>query len=440
MQTRTVLELYSGIGGLHYSVLQAFINYLNESQYNDFNITDKKTNIHKICEEEQNINDIVNKTDTPMTNTFENAFQFFSLDLNPNANETYYHNFKENCIYLNDKKSINIFFKNICMDKLYKQKKNIFDLNRENEDVCYNAKGIDNVHTSADTTNSDNNKNYIIQMDINNLTVDFFEHHKFYMLLMSNPCQPYTRLNHKFKQIDLNLLFSEYSIGEKCIESSDQKDVIQKNVKKTDYITATSINNSNKKIDEKNTKNNLYHVNNLNIEKAVKFLNKEKDTRSNSFIHVCNLLQNIKKENLPEYIFIENVKNFEISYSFLYFLNSIKSNYNFKTYLLSPLQFGIPNERLRFYCICKKKKKEKDVFSKSTINNKKIYTSAQIAGLYNNSLKPTTFLSFKNILKKKEATFYTPSLITYLDQNEHYVIPCYSLKNINMYNNKLNNF
>ncbi|EDV28696.1 uncharacterized protein TRIADDRAFT_49657 [Trichoplax adhaerens] len=56
------------------------------------------------------------------------------------------------------------------------------------------------------------------------------------------------------------------------------------------------------------------------------------DARTSSFLHVIDLL--IKMENPPKYILLENVKGFETSAAR-------------NEFLLTPLQFGIPNSRLR---------------------------------------------------------------------------------------------
>jgi tRNA (cytosine38-C5)-methyltransferase len=74
------------------------------------------------------------------------------------------------------------------------------------------------------------------------------------------------------------------------------------------------------------------------------------DPRTNSFLHLLNLLDNIHR--LPSYLFIENVVGFEKSAVCELFLQIMKNkNYQTFQFHLSPLQFGIPNDRPRYYCI-----------------------------------------------------------------------------------------
>ena len=57
---------------------------------------------------------------------------------------------------------------------------------------------------------------------------------------------------------------------------------------------------------------------------------------------------------LPSFLLVENVRGFESSETrniYVEFLT--RNNYAYQEYLLTPLQFGIPNSRLRYYCIAK---------------------------------------------------------------------------------------
>ncbi len=81
------------------------------------------------------------------------------------------------------------------------------------------------------------------------------------------------------------------------------------------------------------------------------------DNRTIAFVH---LMDNIfmKTKYLPDYFFLENVKNFETSEANKMLTDIlIKKNYSFLQFLLSPIQFNIPNTRLRFYLIASKIKK-----------------------------------------------------------------------------------
>jgi len=66
----------------------------------------------------------------------------------------------------------------------------------------------------------------------------------------------------------------------------------------------------------------------------------------------------------PAYIFVENVKGFEDSATHDIFIQHLQdSGYIYQEFLLTPLQFGIPNSRLRYYCMAKRKQMGEFVFS-----------------------------------------------------------------------------
>ncbi|KJP89239.1 hypothetical protein AK88_01117 [Plasmodium fragile] len=442
-----VLDLYSGIGGLHYSMLQALINCVHER-------TQKGT-----------LKGDAAKADVPnCANLFNDTLQFISIDLNYLANQTHYHNFEENSIYLTQKKYIDKFFKECQRGERHTQAG--MPPEGTHNGGRKNSKEIPFIE----------DKNYILQTDINNLDAQFLDYHKFFILLISNPCQPYTRQNKKFQQINLEELFKKYAhcaeeespVGEQkkqkesCPSPLDKLDHINNVFASTCGANENSGTNGkahfvtpkcngvedipfkwkNKKSDydkvlwETPPGKDQYHVDKLNLDQALISLQIENDERSKSFIHICNLLKKVKEENLPKYIFIENVRNFELSTSFFYFINSVKKNYNFQTYLLSPLQYGIPNERLRFYCICKRK------HNLVRLTSLESFPSAATTALYSNSLMPAkciipAFENNPNFRPSQKYTFYTPSLATFLDHNEKYPITCNTNEEINLTNDTL---
>ncbi|XP_070200651.1 tRNA (cytosine(38)-C(5))-methyltransferase-like [Littorina saxatilis] len=76
------------------------------------------------------------------------------------------------------------------------------------------------------------------------------------------------------------------------------------------------------------------------------------DPRTESFLHLLGLLQQL--EDKPEYILVENVKGFEVSETRKLLLDTLKEcDYTFQEFLLTPLQFGVPNCRMRYYLIAK---------------------------------------------------------------------------------------
>ncbi|CAD2084635.1 DNA (cytosine-5)-methyltransferase, putative [Plasmodium vinckei lentum] len=460
MENVRALELYSGIGGFHYSVLQTLINYVHSSHVDIKNTNNGVSS-----------NDRESTSPEDFSKKLKNVVRFISIDLNPIANETYYHNFKENTIYLTNKKDINKLFKNAynplntqtssnilkSEKKKYKEENNISqnkNTNHSNNYIGNNIKNNDSYNNKFRDSNfmfDLNNKDYILQTDINNLTSEFFDHFKFYILLISNPCQPYTRLNKNFKEIKLTQLYNENNyINKECPKEKPNNEFINngsdENVQKCEndnlnechYFnnrSTNSHNNNNSHNSEGEEADQNYFLNNLKIDDKINPFDIEKDKRTYSFFHVCNLLKNMNVNSLPKYIFIENVKNFELSFSFLYFINSIKNNYDFQTYLLSPLQFGIPNERLRFYCICKRKDNNSDDNDlESEQNEQNSFLS------YTNSLKPRKFLPLKKKNEKTFPMFYTPNLATFLDHSKTYFVTSPKLNRVNILNGKLKDF
>lgn len=76
------------------------------------------------------------------------------------------------------------------------------------------------------------------------------------------------------------------------------------------------------------------------------------DNRSNAFKCILNLLPQLK--NIDK-ILMENVKGFESSIMREKFVETLrKSGFCYKEFILSPVQFGIANSRLRYYCLATK--------------------------------------------------------------------------------------
>jgi len=77
------------------------------------------------------------------------------------------------------------------------------------------------------------------------------------------------------------------------------------------------------------------------------------DPRAQSFLHLIALLPQLTHR--PNYIILENVKGFEVSETHRHLLDQFKSmNYFFEEFFLSPTQFGIPNSRLRYFCLARR--------------------------------------------------------------------------------------
>ncbi|CAO3637547.1 unnamed protein product [Mucor hiemalis] len=78
------------------------------------------------------------------------------------------------------------------------------------------------------------------------------------------------------------------------------------------------------------------------------------DARAKSFLYLLDVLGEMT--NKPKYILVENVKGFEESDSRDMLVDKLKHcDYSFQEFLLTPLQLGIPNSRMRYYLLAKLK-------------------------------------------------------------------------------------
>ncbi|KAI8922337.1 S-adenosyl-L-methionine-dependent methyltransferase [Powellomyces hirtus] len=74
----------------------------------------------------------------------------------------------------------------------------------------------------------------------------------------------------------------------------------------------------------------------------------DKDARAEGLLHLVKLLGQVT--NVPRYIFVENVPNFETSRSRELLVEKLDElNYEIHEFLVSPLQVGVPNDRKRYY-------------------------------------------------------------------------------------------
>lgn len=76
------------------------------------------------------------------------------------------------------------------------------------------------------------------------------------------------------------------------------------------------------------------------------------DPRSNSFLHICHLLEQLPKEHRPGLIMLENVVGFEASGSCQRWRKVLSDcDYAVGHFLLTPTQVALPNDRPRYYSI-----------------------------------------------------------------------------------------
>jgi tRNA (cytosine38-C5)-methyltransferase len=76
------------------------------------------------------------------------------------------------------------------------------------------------------------------------------------------------------------------------------------------------------------------------------------DARSDSFLHLCHLLEQLPATSRPALILLENVVGFEVSNTCRRWDSALaRSNYSVARFHLQPTQVGLPNDRPRFYSV-----------------------------------------------------------------------------------------
>ncbi|XP_048563502.1 tRNA (cytosine(38)-C(5))-methyltransferase 2 [Triticum urartu] len=94
------------------------------------------------------------------------------------------------------------------------------------------------------------------------------------------------------------------------------------------------------------------------------------DARAFSFIKILNLMQNMSFP--PQMLFVENVVGFEVSDTHDQLLAVLSTlNFNTQEFILSPLQFGVPYSRPRYFCLAKQ---ESMCFPNPSVNDKLLRT------------------------------------------------------------------
>ena len=89
-----------------------------------------------------------------------------------------------------------------------------------------------------------------------------------------------------------------------------------------------------------------------------------RDHRTDSFFHLMSLLPQMTHK--VKFIFVENVKGFEESETRKCLIQTLHAcEMDYREFLVSPTQFGIPNSRLRYYLLAKLKSEPEFAFPPS---------------------------------------------------------------------------
>jgi tRNA (cytosine38-C5)-methyltransferase len=141
------------------------------------------------------------------------------------------------------------------------------------------------------------------------------------------------------------------------------------------------------------------------------------DPRSASFLHLCDLLEQMKEASLPSLLFLENVLGFESSNSCQRWRKVLANRgYAIGHFHLTPTQVGLPNDRPRYYCVA--------VLDKSLPDNTEDYSSSLRSHLQKESNVESTPPAISKhipeldvIIQESETSASTslPPIATFLD-------------------------
>lgn len=113
------------------------------------------------------------------------------------------------------------------------------------------------------------------------------------------------------------------------------------------------------------------------------------DARASSFLKILELVPQLLRP--PSYLFVENVVGFETSDTHAILVDILEKN-NFVTqeFILSPLQFGLPYSRPRYYCLAKRKPLS---FEVPEFNNQLLRTPGPLLGQTASTMEKEQLLS-----------------------------------------------
>ena len=137
----------------------------------------------------------------------------------------------------------------------------------------------------------------------------------------------------------------------------------------------------------------------------------ENDPRSNALNHLTKMLTKLK--NPPKYFALENVIGFETSPACKNLLKSLElTGYQFMQFALSPTQFGVPNERPRYYLLAVHNGKFdlSNAQNETNINNY-TYVHTSIPGLENIEINEIKSYLMEYSLEETQELFVPENLL-----------------------------
>eukprot|EP00586_Coscinodiscus_wailesii_P000582 CAMPEP_0172483536 /NCGR_PEP_ID=MMETSP1066-20121228/10530_1 /TAXON_ID=671091 /ORGANISM="Coscinodiscus wailesii, Strain CCMP2513" /LENGTH=422 /DNA_ID=CAMNT_0013247445 /DNA_START=40 /DNA_END=1305 /DNA_ORIENTATION=+ len=139
----------------------------------------------------------------------------------------------------------------------------------------------------------------------------------------------------------------------------------------------------------------------------------ERDARSSSFLHLCEVLSSMAPDALPQLILTENVIGFESSRCCEVFLRVLsRRGYTVRQFHLNPTQFGIPNDRPRYYSVAIRRRVTDNISTMVPAAHEREYHSRD--DVIETSLVDDTQAA---TMEKGADTVVLPRIADYLDDN-----------------------
>ncbi|ORX47916.1 S-adenosyl-L-methionine-dependent methyltransferase [Piromyces finnis] len=132
----------------------------------------------------------------------------------------------------------------------------------------------------------------------------------------------------------------------------------------------------------------------------------DEDRRAAGLLNLINILP--KLDNPPKYIFVENVVNFEVSRSREKLIKQLdEMGYEMNEHLVTPTQFGIPNDRARYYLSARLPLKEKAVRGKY-LESERFYREPNFINKIEESELPPLSDYREDLTKEEESKYSVP--------------------------------
>ena len=106
------------------------------------------------------------------------------------------------------------------------------------------------------------------------------------------------------------------------------------------------------------------------------------DKRCNGLKGIAKLLDALEPDEKPKWILLENVKGFQDSAMCEIWCDCLRRNgYSYRSFVLSPVEFGIPNHRTRYYLLAERESKRWSNDVDNDVNNEDTRRTPAVHGI-----------------------------------------------------------